>query len=103
MRHDHWIEIISVRLSDPMQKMAVHDVFKQIDCSQPEAADFSNRQPLELYLNMKTETDWSVFLHWDVQQQQITRTKLGASIAEALASLGLVNHSLWLRDQAKTQ
>lgn len=98
MAQNNWLEIISVRLSDPANQQAVQDIFAQAN---PELAKESGQAGhVELYINTKNETDWSIYLYRRQQAKDAAKTTLGLNIAEALRSLGLVNHTLWLRTQA---
>ena len=95
------VEIISVRLCDPDNQKEVQEIFDQLNPVLGENAD--HLADVELYLNMKDKTDWSIYLHWLQLAPKESKTVLGLNIAEAFSALGLVNHTLWTRDQIHTQ
>lgn len=93
MAEKKWMEIITVRLSDPSREQQVKDLFSEI------STELNNglgaMQIAELYVNTKNETDWSIYLHWDRSAEERPSSVLGMSIAEALSHYGLVNHTFW--------
>lgn len=93
-----WIEIISVRLGSSDRGQEVQSVFKQLQATLVESEDCE--RAAELFLNSKNKTDWSIYLYWQQPFQDPVKTMVGISIAEAFNSLGLVNHSCWIRDGA---
>jgi hypothetical protein len=97
MEKSRWVEIISVRLSGPGGLQAVKKIFSQVCLNQEEALD--NQCKAELYANQHHGTDWSVILHWNRPYGYSLKTLLGSSIAEAFHSLGLVNHSVWIKKE----
>lgn len=93
MTANGWIEIISVRLNSPKHRAAVHEIFNQIKAVP--AGVTENPVQVELYLNAKNETDWSIYIHRQQQLREPVKSILGANIAEALSSFGLINHTFW--------
>ena len=96
MEKSRWVEIISVRLFEPGGWGAVRKIFSQVNPGQEAIQD--NTCEAELYVNQHHETDWSIYLHWNRPYGYHLKTLLGLSIAEAFHSLGLVNHSIWIKD-----
>ena len=96
-----WIEIISVRLCEPNQRQTVKAVFNQVKHSIAHDPAFS--VTAELYVNRITNTDWSIYLHWNHQEVTSPQSLLGMGIAEAFSSLGLVDHSAWTNDIVKKE
>lgn len=96
MTENNWIEIISVRLSNPAYRQAVLNVFDQVNSRMKETLDIGSR--VEMYNNTTNETDWSIYLHWKKQGGDLPKTMTGMSIADTFRSLGLVNHSIWKKN-----
>lgn len=96
MIENNWIEIISVRLFDVAQRGAVRDIFNTVN---PAAISSQvNALNAELYVDHINDTDWSIYLYWNRQDEDPYKTPMGLGIAEAFSSLGLVHHSAWAKD-----
>jgi hypothetical protein len=105
MAQNRWIEIVSVRLCDPSNRKAVQDIFAQLNSVLPlgDVRQSANQvDGIELYLDMKTETDWYIYLHWLQLAPGVTKTVLGVNIAEAFNVLGLVNHTMLKQYQGRS-
>jgi hypothetical protein len=100
MEESSWIEIISVRLFDSAQQGAVRDIFKQLDLDAIPNRDA--KLNAELYVDHINDTDWSIYLYWTRQDGAPFKTLMGLGIAEAFSHMGLVHHSAWARDLART-
>jgi len=96
MAQNRWIEIIGVRLCDPANGSAVQNIFQQIHATPGENSE--QERDAELFLNSKNQTDWSLYLYWHKQVDDPAKTMLGLSVAEAFNALGLVNHTVWMKD-----
>ncbi len=96
-----WIEIISVRLFRPDAKDLVRKIFWEV--SSEKCLISETPGDVELYVNQKVETDWSIYLYQNGSDGSASKSRLGLSIAEAFCSLGLVNHSVWTMNLMKKE
>lgn len=88
-----WVEIISVRLSSPEHRSKVRKIIAHVRSGRCPLT--GNKVSAELYVNQVLEMDWSIHLIRKETDGPPGKTFLGVNIAEMLASLGLINHSVW--------
>lgn len=95
MATDKWLEIITIRLSNPGNHQAVLDIFGQIQTGASKGP--CNPRSVELYTQKNNQTDWSIFLCWQQQNSAPSKTRVGLTIAEEFRRLGFVNHGVWMK------
>lgn len=84
------MEAINVRLFNPTDNHLVTMIFEQLLGGQ---ADLVLPREARLFKNRQLPGDLSIQLFWEVEQKK--KTPLGALLAEALRSMGMVNHFVW--------
>ncbi len=91
----NWIEIIDVRSPgngiEQISKMLTSPVMKN---DQKEGL-----KGISLYRNALVETDISIHLHWETNENPPKKSDLGLRLASALEEFGRVNHALWIKEE----
>jgi hypothetical protein len=87
-----WLEIIELRSVGKHQAQVEQGLAGLTAGSDPEIKP----QAIKVYRNSTIETDWSIHLHHESEQDEIRESSLGLRLADALRRFGLVHHTVWV-------
>ncbi|MBW2525681.1 MAG: hypothetical protein JRI23_15970 [Deltaproteobacteria bacterium] len=87
------LEIIRVRNSGTPRRQLMDEVRRS-------SAGLAHRVEVRLYRHAGLVTDLGVHLHLDAQATDPAVAELGARLAAALSEHGMVEHTVWLEEQA---
>ena len=87
-----WLEIIELRAAQMDQKILNHQVAMLL-------CETQFYSPINVYINVRVETDWSIHLHHHSEQADPRGSEFAIRLKEILKEYGIVNHSMWI-DQA---
>jgi len=85
------LEIINVRLSDRKDEAELLRIFHDLLSRPGVTADRTF-----LFRRSGVDTDWSIHLCRPNSSPMLQKSRLGHCLAEALRTLGMVNHSVWI-------
>lgn len=88
-----WLEVVSVRTALSIDTARVLEICRQ--CGQSDATGELLRSIV--YCSARYQTDISVHLHW--KSDPGPGSILGREVISALKEFGLINHSLWIKQQ----
>ncbi len=89
------IEIIRLRYSGTAEKKRISEVFRQLKTSNAEGPN-----TIELLRDARVETDISIHIHWKGNTAGCLKSTLGLRLADALACFGMINHSVWVKEDS---
>lgn len=96
-----WVEIITARMGtqmfeflDPERFFA--DIRACVDTGNPTSVS------MVTYRNSLVENDWSLHLRWRTGLQPPGKTELGIKLANIVRSMGLVDHTVWVECNSRT-
>jgi hypothetical protein len=84
-----WLEIIELRAAQIDQKVLNHQVALLLSETQFHA-------PVNVYINVRVETDWSIHLHHYNEQADPRGSEFALRLKAILKDYGIVNHSMWI-------
>ncbi|MBN2034783.1 MAG: hypothetical protein JW836_16065 [Deltaproteobacteria bacterium] len=85
-----WIEIIKLRTAGEVPESLKGFLSGLLKNGSPGLTE------ARLYRHATCETDWTLHLHWDLEQLEENGTALGLRLLQTLAEFGLVDHSAWI-------
>ncbi|WP_373500361.1 hypothetical protein [Desulfococcus sp.] len=88
-RSERCLEIISIRLYDPADRMKIMDVLERTAGRSP-AVRFS------LFRNAAVEGDWAIHMWRPPVSREGCKSQEALCLSELLKELGLVHHGVWL-------
>jgi len=91
-----WIEIITLRSFGKNNTQMIDELLHQISQQKESGRPAS----ISVYSHSIIETDLSVHINWEAQEQHPGASSLGQRIAHALKTLGQLNHSIWIEVDA---
>jgi hypothetical protein len=96
-----WVEIITARMAAhafefPNPEQFFADIRACVDIGKPQY------EAMVIYRNSLVENDWSIHLHWRTSRQPPGKTELGIKLANIVRSMGLVDHTIWIEHNDKT-
>jgi len=90
----NWIEVIDLRAT-----MGGREILKQMLLKPlKENNRKSGLKKIALYYNASVETDTSIQLQWENEENGPEKSNFGLQLASALEEFGRVNHSIWIED-----
>ncbi|MCP5053916.1 MAG: hypothetical protein GY940_42505 [bacterium] len=89
-----WLEIIELRSVGKHQALVEQEFAELVTGVDPEVKP----EAINVYHNSILETDWSIHLHYESEQEDILKSPLGLRLAAALKEFGLVHHSVWRQE-----
>ena len=93
----NYLEIIELRSSNKNDQILSERLTRFIDDLNRESENYS----LKLYRHATVGTDWSVHLHYQLEINTTSPSKLGLKIAPVLKEFGLVHHSIWSEEKRR--
>ena len=92
-----WVEIITLR-------SPANNSLEFLDALSGQISDSDtpkNLMALKIYHHSVVETDLSIHIHWESEEDSPRKSPLGLRFVSALKSLGLLNHSVWAETTAR--
>jgi hypothetical protein len=86
-----WLEIIELR-SVGKYRAEVEAGLSRLTAGTDEE---SALRDIKVYRNVSIDTDWSIHLHFQSPQKEMSTSPLALRLAAALKKFGLVYHSVW--------
>lgn len=89
-----WLEIITIRSVQPVEKSNVLEIFIQtnrLKSAFPKAS-------VSLYHHANIGSDVSFHIHWDGEKNETKKSTIGEFVSRSLKKYGLVNYSIWVND-----
>jgi hypothetical protein len=84
-----WLEIIELRAVQIDPVILNHRVALLLNETHFHA-------PVQVYLNVRVETDWSIHLHHQCELADPRGSAFGTRLKEILKDYGIVNHGVWI-------
>ena len=84
-----WLEIIELRSVGKHRAQVEQGLADLTAGADPE---------VNVYRNLTVNTDWSIHLQYESDQDDIRESPLGLRMAAALREFGLVHHCVWVRE-----
>ena len=94
-----WLEIIHIRTSEKKSERLVEELTK-ITSKLSEAEDEAN---VVLFRNSQLPTDFSLHLIHQSGPVRRTKSNIGQVLSAMAREYGLVNHTVWVTEQPKSE
>ncbi len=94
-----WLEIISLRSSEKINRQLADELLKGIPDSDS-STDTPHLVEIRIYHQSVVETDLSIHIYWTSERGAQDKSPLGLRFYSALKPLGLLNHSVWTETTA---
>lgn len=89
-----WTEFIHIRAHSDLEAKDIIAAFYQLSVSQPE----KDLTDITLLRNRNIVNDFTIRLTWHGEPPKTEKSQLGYQLAEAFSRMGLINHTVWLRE-----
>jgi hypothetical protein len=91
-----WIEIITLRSPSKINEQFIDELLKGVGRSAEPTDTPSELVEIRTYHHCAVETDLSIHIHWESEQECQDKSPLGLRFSSALKPLGLLNYSVWV-------
>lgn len=89
-----WSEFIHIRAYSDIEAMDIIKAFYQLTLTKPE----DGLVDVSLLRNPNILNDFTIRLTWHGEMPEQEKSALGYQIAEAFSTMGMINHTLWIRE-----
>ena len=95
-----WVEIITLRSSSKINGQLIDALLKGVEESDSLTDTPKHLVEIKIYHHSVVETDLSIHILWESENESQDKTPLGLRLFSALKPLGLLNHSVWIETAA---
>ncbi len=96
-----WVEIITLRSPAKINGQFIDALLKGVGESNSPTEKPKRLVEIKIYHHSVVETDLSIHILWESENEIQDKTPLGLRFSSALKPLGLLNHSVWVETAAR--
>jgi hypothetical protein len=96
-----WIEIITLRSPSKINGQFIDQLLNGVSESDEATDRPKHLAGIKIYHESVVETDLSIHIHWESQEESQDKSPLGLRFSSVLKPLGLLNYSVWVETAAR--